>query len=102
MKIGQLPDGHVATGSQSGKTGSAPQAQVAVEKTTAAGGVPVTISGLTRTLEQSGQASGADIDMDKVKAVRAALEQGTYTVNPEAIVDKLLANAQEMLNRSRH
>jgi negative regulator of flagellin synthesis FlgM len=40
--------------------------------------------------------------MDKVNAVRASIEQGTYVVNPEVIADKLLANAQEMLNRTHN
>lgn len=40
--------------------------------------------------------------MAKVEAVRSAIEQGTYVVNPEVIADKLLANAQEMLNRTHN
>ena len=32
--------------------------------------------------------------------MRQAIEQNTFIVNPEAIADKLLANAREMLNRS--
>ena len=102
MKIGQLSDDHVANGPKGAKAGSAAPGQAAAQARPAAGGVPVTISSLTRTLEQSGQAGGADVDMDKVNAVRAAIERGTYAVNPEAIADKLLANAQEMLNRTRH
>jgi negative regulator of flagellin synthesis FlgM len=52
-----------------------------------------------RELEQANKGSAAsDINMDKVNAVRAAIADGTYTVNPGAIADKLLSNAQEMLN----
>ena len=36
----------------------------------------------------------------KVTAVRASIEDGTYTVNAEAIADKLLSNAQDLLDRS--
>jgi negative regulator of flagellin synthesis FlgM len=32
--------------------------------------------------------------------VKAAIQDGTFTVNAEAIADKLLANAQELLNRT--
>lgn len=58
-------------------------------------GVAVTVSTLSRTREQ------ADVDMQKVESVRSAIEQGSYAVNAEAIADKLLANAKEMLQRTR-
>ena len=63
-------------------------------------GVDVTVSDLARTLEQTRSADTPDVDMEKVNAMRQAIEQNTFTVNPEAIADKLLANAQEMLNRT--
>ena len=40
-------------------------------------------------------------DASKVKAVRAAIEKGTFSVDAEAIADKMLSNAQEILARSR-
>ena len=46
-------------------------------------------------------ASGGDIDMNKVEAVRAAIAQGTFSVNPEVIADRLLANARDMLGSAR-
>lgn len=61
-------------------------------------GVAVTVSTLARTLA-AGDAS--EVDAKKVESVRAAIEQGTFKVNAEAIADKLLANAEEMLNRNR-
>jgi negative regulator of flagellin synthesis FlgM len=39
--------------------------------------------------------------MTKVSAMREAIAQGSFAVNPEAIADKLLSNAQEILQRSR-
>jgi negative regulator of flagellin synthesis FlgM len=42
-------------------------------------------------------ASSADVDLEKVKNVQAALAQGTYRVNPEAIADELIADAQAFL-----
>ena len=45
--------------------------------------------------------SSADFDAGKVKAVKAAIENGTFKVNAEAVADKLLANAEETLSRSR-
>jgi negative regulator of flagellin synthesis FlgM len=55
---------------------------------------------MARTLEASKRSEAADVDMEKVKSVRAAIEQGTYKVNPEAIADKLISSAQEILNRT--
>lgn len=41
--------------------------------------------------------ASADVDMDKVRQVQAALAQGSYKVNPEAIADELIASAQALL-----
>lgn len=41
----------------------------------------------------------AEFDAGKVERISTAISQGQYTVNPEAIADKLLANAQELLSR---
>ena len=44
-----------------------------------------------------------DFDAEKVQRVRDAIANGTYRVNPEAIADKLLANAQDLLGHlGRH
>ena len=43
--------------------------------------------------------SEPDFDAGKVERISNAISQGQYTVNPEAIADKLLANAQELLSR---
>ena len=62
-------------------------------------GVSVSVSTLARTLEKPEVSNNAgDIDHAKVQAVKASIQNGTYKVNPEAIADKLLSNAQEMLN----
>ncbi len=44
-------------------------------------------------------AASADFDQAKVERISNAISQGHYKVNPEAIADKLLANAQELLSR---
>jgi negative regulator of flagellin synthesis FlgM len=63
-------------------------------------GVEVTVSNEVRAMKQAQSSDAPDVDMAKVNAVRAAIEQGTYVVNPAAIADKLLANAQDMLSRN--
>lgn len=75
--------------------GSAPAAAAA-----ASAGVPVTLSRAARALEPSGRTQG-DFDAERVKAVRAAIENGTFRVNAGAVADKLLANAHEILARPR-
>ena len=69
---------------------------------TKASGVKVSISSEAKALDQAQQSQSADMDMAKVEAVRSQIQHGTYQVNPEAIADKLLANAQEMLQRTKN
>ncbi|MFM8898983.1 MAG: flagellar biosynthesis anti-sigma factor FlgM [Burkholderiales bacterium] len=45
-------------------------------------------------------AANADFNAEKVAQVSAAIEAGTFKPNPEAIADKLIANAQELLNKT--
>jgi negative regulator of flagellin synthesis FlgM len=105
MKIGQKPElpGALA---QTGLAKQAKSPASAVEgaaKDAAAvstAGVPVTVSTAARALDQTSRSTG-DFDASKVKAVRAAIEKGTFSVDAEAIADKMLSNAQEILARSR-
>ncbi|WP_418316591.1 flagellar biosynthesis anti-sigma factor FlgM [Piscinibacter sakaiensis] len=69
------------------------------ERTTAAGSTgsaKVELSNAATTL-----LDGADADFDaaKVERISNAISQGQFKVNPEAIADKLLANARELLSR---
>lgn len=106
MKIGQpselpaLVTQTQTSGAQ--KSGAAPQAtpNATASKNARSAGVAVSVSNLARALEKSEATDTADVDAAKVAAVKTAIQQGTYTVNAEAIADKLLSNAQEMLNRT--
>lgn len=110
MKIGQpsdnsLPVNSTATqapakGGQNVSASATATATAAATKGPQSAGVAVTVSTLARTLEASKRGEAGDIDLEKVKSVRTAIQQGTFVVNPEAIADKLLSNAQEMLKRS--
>lgn len=108
MKIGQPTDSQLlstqsAPAAQSkAAQGASAQAKTNASKGTQSAGVAVTVSTLARTMEASGLSDAGDIDTAKVEAVRSAIEQGTYAVNPEAIADKLLSNAQEMLRPVRN
>jgi negative regulator of flagellin synthesis FlgM len=108
MKIGQPPDnsvqiqvGNSAATQKAGQNASASTtASSNAAQSTRSVGVAVTVSTLARALEKAGNGEVADIDVQKVATVRAAIQNGTYVVNPEAIADKLLSNAQEILNRT--
>lgn len=45
-------------------------------------------------------AGDGSFDAAKVERVSQAIKDGSYKVNPEAIADKLIANAQELLART--
>ena len=99
MKIGQLSDTRVA-GTSSGVSKAGQSSSSATAKTSSVKGSAVTVSNLAQAMEQSVKAP--DIDTAKVEAVRSAIANGTYKVNPEAIADKLLSNAKEMFTRKSH
>jgi negative regulator of flagellin synthesis FlgM len=105
MKINSQPD-YVATqpashAAQANKANPSGTASAKATKDAASRGVAVTVSTLAKTLELANRGEGADVDLDKVNSIRLAIDQGTYAVNPQAIADKLLSNAQEMLTRAR-
>lgn len=107
MKISQPLDNVILINSgaqtQSAKPerGGVATANANAAKNTQSASVAVTVSTAARSLAAVGRIDTADVDMDKVNAVRAAIQQGTYTVNADAIAGKLLSNAQELLKRSR-
>lgn len=74
------------------------QAEAAQAATSAATnpGVAVVLTG-ARALGRDVQGLSSVVDAKKVAAMKAAIADGSFTVNPEAIADKLLANAQDML-----
>jgi negative regulator of flagellin synthesis FlgM len=65
----------------------------------AAQGVPVTVSPMARAFDVA--SSSSTFDARKVSEVRSAIANGTYRVDPEAIADKLLSNAQQVLRKAR-
>lgn len=105
MKIGQTPE-LPGAGAQSGlaRPAKAPAsaAEGAVKDAAAApaAGVPVTVSTAVRALDPAQRSTGV-FDAAKVKSVREAIDNGSFSVDAEAIADKLLSNAQEVISRSR-
>jgi negative regulator of flagellin synthesis FlgM len=58
----------------------------------------IELSSTAATLLSTG--STPEFDAAKVAAISKAIDDGSYKVNPEAIADKLLANAQELLSKT--
>lgn len=51
------------------------------------------------TAALQGVASDGSFDAEKVQRIAQAIRDGQFRVNPEAIADKLIANAAELLGR---
>ena len=60
-------------------------------------GVSVVITATARSMAKGSVSSTADVDAKKVATMKAAIQDGSFQVNPEAIADKMLSNAHEML-----
>jgi negative regulator of flagellin synthesis FlgM len=59
----------------------------------------VQMSETSAALREGGTANAAEFDTEKVQRMRMAISNGVYRVNAEAIADKLLANAQDLLGQ---
>ncbi|MFN3566814.1 MAG: flagellar biosynthesis anti-sigma factor FlgM [Burkholderiaceae bacterium] len=65
-------------------------------------GEKVQVSELASRLNQlESQFSQADFDVKKVEEVRAAIAEGRFKVNAEAVADKLLASVADLLGAKR-
>ena len=107
MKVDSSPDsyiGSVAGGPQ--KAAERPSAGAEAAAAAGAAAKPQPGSGVTVTLSSSASqaisgsgGSGNDVfNAEKVEAMKAAIADGSFKVNAEAIADKMLANAAEMLS----
>lgn len=103
MKVDSSPDSYI--GSVAGGPQKAADKPVAGVEPTAAvkpqpAGVTVTLS--PSTVSAMGLGGSSEVfNAEKVEAMKQAIANGTFQVNAEAIADKMLANAAEMLNGGR-
>ncbi|HPU54650.1 MAG TPA: flagellar biosynthesis anti-sigma factor FlgM [Burkholderiaceae bacterium] len=94
MKIGHLENKAVTPAVGERKPGAA-----AAPASTAEGGVEASAKvALSPTVSQLAAGSTKGVfDAEKVQRISDAIRDGKFTVNPGAIADKLIANAQELL-----
>ena len=102
MKIGNPLDKPGLAPASSGRAAEAGAAKAKAAGSSAPNSSTVELSTAASALLRGSdgvQAANADFDTAKVERISDAISQGKFTVNPEAIADKLLANAQELLSR---
>jgi negative regulator of flagellin synthesis FlgM len=103
MKIGNPSDNPVALAQAAGQAVTADATKPQAAPVAPAGAAPdpsakVQLSSTAATLLAGG--TSADFDAQKVAQMSKAIEDGTFKANPEAIADKLIANAQELLSKN--
>ena len=93
MKIGSVDNAVPVSPASAERRASAP----------ASGAAPLAAGTDTVAISAEGSALAAgdgSFDAAKVERLSKAIKDGTYQINPEAIADKLIANAQELLART--
>lgn len=106
MKISNPTDKPVAAptavGAKRPATGSPVKTETAAkQEATAEASTQVALS-KTASMLSSNDAVSGDFDTEKVARIAQAIADGKFEINPHAIADKLLANAQEVLSKSQH
>ena len=71
----------------------------AASATVADAGAKIELSSTAATLLSTG--ASAEFDAAKVARISHAIDNGSFKINPEAIADKLISNAQELLTRAK-
>jgi negative regulator of flagellin synthesis FlgM len=67
------------------------------QKSVSSAGVAVVLGGSTRAASKDSVGSEAEVDKAKVAKAKAAIQNGTFVVNHEAIADSLLSQSQDFL-----
>ena len=98
MKVDSSPDSYIGSVAGGPQKTTAPAAASAANKPQA--GVTVTLS--SSTTEARSVSGGSEVfNAGKVESMKQAIASGTFQINAEAIADKMLSNAAEMLGGAR-
>ncbi|MFN0186336.1 MAG: flagellar biosynthesis anti-sigma factor FlgM [Aquabacterium sp.] len=98
MKLGPIDPKSITMPAVDRKEGQAQRGGGPAAPPTAAPGVTVSLSPVASLL--SATPAEGDFDAAKVDRVAREIREGRFQVNADAIADKLIANAQELLSRS--
>lgn len=95
MKI----EGSGRTHAPSTSTGASRGSKAAPQTQRGAGQDSVTLSSTSTQIQalEAGINEASGFDSAKVEAIKLAISEGRFTINPEAIADKLIASTRELL-----
>jgi negative regulator of flagellin synthesis FlgM len=96
MKIGSFESKPVTPASGPERKGAAPAAGASAPAT-AEPSAQVALSPAASALSKAG--GDGSFDAQKVERIATAIREGNYRINAEAIADKLIINAEELLGR---
>ena len=103
MKIGNSPEGSASPAKAEQRPAARkPEATTTTDTVRQAAAAPaasaqVAISSTAQLAASAGSDDGS-FDAAKVQRISQAISEGKFTVNANAIADKLIANAQELLS----
>jgi len=100
MKIGNSPDGSAGPAKVEARAAARrPEAGDAARQAASAPAASTQVA-LSSAAKLAASAGGDDgsFDAAKVERISKAITEGKFTVNADAIADKLVANAQELLD----
>lgn len=104
MKVGNLADTPATTAPVQSNHASTPATAAKADATAATPVVPdasakIELSSTASTLLAGG--GTPEFDVEKVARLSQAIASGTFRIDAEAIADKLISNASELLTRSQ-
>ena len=103
MKIGNPGDTSAAAAlaqTRAATPDAAGKAATATSNGEVEAGTQVALSSTAATLRSGSADAAGDFDAAKVNRISQAIADGSFKINPEAIADKLIANAQELLSKA--
>lgn len=92
-------DNSVSTTALSGGSATAKGGSKAAQTSSKSAQDTVQLSGVSAHIQalENGIADASGFDAAKVEAIKQAISEGRFTINAEAIADKLIASTRELL-----
>ncbi|MCF8207222.1 MAG: flagellar biosynthesis anti-sigma factor FlgM [Methylotenera sp.] len=105
MKIGNSPDASASStkveqrpAARKSEAAGSPEAPRTTATAAPAPSTQVALSSTAKLAASGANADDGSFDAAKVDRIAKAISEGKFTVNARAIADKLVANAQELLD----